>query len=413
MKIFWSWQSDTPSKNNHRLIHDALELAIEKVASDLSLTEAERPEVDHDTKGEPGLVSIVDKIFEKISQAAVFVGDLTFVGQTPAGKMLPNPNVMIELGHAITSLGPEHIILVSNQAYGGKPEDLPFDLRHRRAPISYNLPETASNEDRKKAKQELAKLLAPALLGCLGRSLDAAAKDIVYPVVPARADDRSTWLASNELIQHHNFFNEGGVTSWKVTDAPRFYVRVIPATFDAKITSREVHELRQPNNLNVLHPWRGGDGGVNVHGVVAVGVRDDEAFAVTQWFRKTSEVWAFNNNAVFVDPAGAQKLVPWRAIAKSWHEHLDRTCNFLAQLGVSGPMQIEAGVVGLDDALWEEASGVRHRTFLNEVFLQRAEPKWDPIKQREFLTEAFNLLRDAYNHPLISVDDFLRIVGSN
>lgn len=104
MKVFWSWQSDTLAKNNHFFVRDALTLALQQVANDLDLTEAERPEIDHDTKGEPGLVSIVDTIFEKINQSAVFVGDLTFIGTTEKGKLLPNPNVMIELGHAMTQL---------------------------------------------------------------------------------------------------------------------------------------------------------------------------------------------------------------------------------------------------------------------------------------------------------------------
>lgn len=192
MKVFWSWQSDSPGKNNHYFVRDALDLALKKVADDLDLTEAERPEVDHDTKGEPGLVSIVDTIFEKINQAAVFVGDLTYVGKTEKGKLLPNPNVMIELGHAITVLGPERIILVSNRAYGGRPEDLPFDLRHRRAPISYDLPDTALDEDWKKAQRELVGALASALAGCLGRVFEQAAKTVEYPAAPARPDDRST-----------------------------------------------------------------------------------------------------------------------------------------------------------------------------------------------------------------------------
>ena len=110
MKVFWSWQSDLHSNVSRNFVKDALADAVAKVASDLSLSEAERPEVDHDTKDEPGLVEIVSTIFKKIEGASAFVGDVTPVAKTDKGKLVPNPNVMIELGHALKSLGHEKII---------------------------------------------------------------------------------------------------------------------------------------------------------------------------------------------------------------------------------------------------------------------------------------------------------------
>lgn len=404
MKVFWSWQSDSPGKNNHYFVRDALELALKKVADDLDLTEAERPEVDHDTKGEPGLVSIVDTIFEKINQAAVFVGDLTYVGKTEKGKLLPNPNVMIELGHAITVLGPERIILVSNRAYGGQPEDLPFDLRHRRAPISYDLPDTASNEDRKKAQGELVGALESALAGCLGRVLDQAAKTVEYPAASSRPDDRSTWLDTGKLIEHLDFHHDGKRSTWEVLEAPRFYLRVIPARYDGNMSARDIHDLHL---LNVLSPWVNGDGGVNSLGVVNVGLhRDRTIHAATQWFKKSSEVWAFNCLATFV--RGEQRLLAWREIPKSWREHLGRTLAFLVHIGVTGPFQVEAGVTGLKDSAWPDQIG-RYPALESEVHLLRADAKWEQQTQEQFLTDAFNLLGEAYNRPTFSVEKFLSI----
>lgn len=410
MKVFWSWQSDSFEKHNRFFVRDALAIALKQVADDLDLTEAERPEVDHDTKGEPGLVSIVDTIFEKINQAAVFVGDLTFIGKTDKGKLLPNPNVMIELGHAITSLGPERIILVANRAYGGRPEDLPFDLRHRRAPISYDLPETASSDDRKKAQRELANALASALAGCLGRVLEQSAKAIEYPEAVARPSDRSTWLEAGKPIQHHGFFHEGGLTTWEVLEEPRFYLRVTPARYDRNIRSRDIHDLPQAYRLNTLHPWINGDGGVNSLGVVAVGIsRDQKALAATQWFKATSEVWAFNCNATFIEPEHGQRLLAWGVIPPSWREHLDRTMALLDYIGVRGPLLIEAGVVGLAGALWGSEYGRRYPSLENEIYLKRADAHWEPPTRAQFLTDTFNLLGDAFNQPAFSVEQFLRI----
>lgn len=407
MKVFWSWQSDSLEKNNHFFVRDALALALKQVANDLDLLEAERPEVDHDTKGEPGLVSIVDIIFEKINQAAVFVGDLTYVGKTEKGKLLPNPNVMIELGHAITSLGPERIILVSNRAYGGRPEDLPFDLRHRRAPISYDLPDTASAEDRKKEQRELVGALASALAGCLGRVLEQAANTVEYPATLARTGDRSIWLAMGESIQHCDFYHEGGLTTWEVREEPRFYLRVIPARYEGDKQPREIHDLHK---LNVLRPWNNGDGGVNSLGVVAVGIfRDRKALAATQWFKQTSEVWAFNCCATFIQPDQEQCLLAWGAIPRSWKEHLDQTLAFFDHIGVRGPLLVEAGVTGLKDSMWPGQFGHRYPALANEVYLQHPDAKWEPQTRAQFLTDVFNRLGDAYNQPSVSVEEFLRI----
>jgi hypothetical protein len=98
-------------------------------------------------------------ILEKISSAAIFVGDVTLIGKATMErsflarlfrrfsnrqknldnpKMLPNPNVLLELGYAAHCLGWERVILVMNSHFG-PPEFLPFDLRHRRFPISYHL----------------------------------------------------------------------------------------------------------------------------------------------------------------------------------------------------------------------------------------------------------------------------------
>lgn len=411
MKVFWSWQSDTPAKNNHYFVRDALEIAFEKVATELDLDEASRPEIDHDTKDEPGLVSIVDSIFDKIERAKVFVGDITYVGTTTKGKLLPNPNVMIELGHALTSLGRERIILVANNVYGGKPEDLPFDLRHRRAPITYTLAEGATTAERNKARDALAKALAGALSLSLGKVIEDAAKQANFPAIAAREGDRSTWLASGEKIQHHDYFHNAGIETWEVLEEPRFYMRVIPANFICSMTPREVHDIGTNGGLQKLDPWRNGDGGVNSMGVVQVGFLPDRtATSVTQWFKETGEVWAFNCHASFQQNTSSPRLLAYGVIPKSWRRHLDATLRFMKSLGVTGPLHVEAGVTGIKQVKWGSDFGRHYTCLAEEIHLERAEAKWDDNTQNQFLTDTFNLLCDAYNQPRLTVEQFLALL---
>jgi len=86
MKVFWSWQNDYAPKFNRHFIRNALSEAVERAGDELGLEDAERPELDHDTKNTAGMVEITNTIFRKISRSAVLVADLTPVAATPAGK---------------------------------------------------------------------------------------------------------------------------------------------------------------------------------------------------------------------------------------------------------------------------------------------------------------------------------------
>ena len=98
----YSWQSDTPGKTGHYLIRDAL--ALERLAEDLALDEAERPELDHDTKGIQGAPPIMETILAKIDKSDVFVADVTLTGKTENDKPVINSNVAIELGYALKAV---------------------------------------------------------------------------------------------------------------------------------------------------------------------------------------------------------------------------------------------------------------------------------------------------------------------
>lgn len=56
---------------------------------------------------------------------------MTIINGDYAGRKTPNPNVMIELGYAIKSLGWDRIILLYDKDLG-EIEELPFDINHRR-----------------------------------------------------------------------------------------------------------------------------------------------------------------------------------------------------------------------------------------------------------------------------------------
>jgi hypothetical protein len=151
--IFYSWQSDTRAAANRTLIQDALEAAAKDLRADDSI--AVEPVVDRDTLAVPGAPNIAATILEKIDSSTAVVADVTIVNPDSKGRPCPNPNVLIELGHALKSLGERRLILVQNVALGG-PELLPFDLRQKRV-LTYNMPPDAASrvEERRRLQAGL------------------------------------------------------------------------------------------------------------------------------------------------------------------------------------------------------------------------------------------------------------------
>lgn len=156
--IFYSWQSDSASKTNHRFIKEALEVAVNRLVADGHVEEA--PRVDHDTQGVHGDPDIFPTILRKIDECDVFIADVTIVATTAEGKNVPNPNVLLELGYAYNAAGTGRIIKIMNDSYGNPKEGLPFDLAHKRWPYTYTLPEDADKQTREKVKESVAKDLA-------------------------------------------------------------------------------------------------------------------------------------------------------------------------------------------------------------------------------------------------------------
>lgn len=94
LKIFFSWQSDTPTNTGRNFIERALERAQKIVQADAEVEAAIREQgfgVDRDTIGEPGSPPIVDTIFKKIDLAAIFAPDLTLLASDSTSDRLRIP----------------------------------------------------------------------------------------------------------------------------------------------------------------------------------------------------------------------------------------------------------------------------------------------------------------------------------
>jgi hypothetical protein len=84
VKIFWSWQSDTPGKTGRHFVRDVLQAVVDDLKQSLEVKERAAIHLDHDRKGVRGSPDLARVILEKIEQSVVFVADVTPVGITVA-----------------------------------------------------------------------------------------------------------------------------------------------------------------------------------------------------------------------------------------------------------------------------------------------------------------------------------------
>jgi hypothetical protein len=212
--VFYAWQSDTDSKCNRYFIRDALRSALLQLSRDETVEDS--PRLDHDTDGVPGTPSISDTIFEKIAKSRIFVGDVTSIGEC-GKKRPPNPNVMIELGYALHAVSSENVLLVMNLAHGTV-EDLPFDLRNRRFPISYRLESSASKDDKRSIQKELTTQFATAIAAILKiRETPVSTRNLKVRCNPS-------WNVRRLYVQIQLFNSGPGpifVESWFVDRGPK------------------------------------------------------------------------------------------------------------------------------------------------------------------------------------------------
>lgn len=148
-KIFYSWQSDLPGNKTRNFIRECIDEAIE-LAQETETIEAERDEATMGTTGSPDIVAT---LFSKIDNCDLFIADLSFcfTEDLHHNKKSPNPNVMVELGYAVKTLGWERIICLCNTDYGNQ---YPFDIAHNRI-TDFSL----EGKSRKEVKSDISKII--------------------------------------------------------------------------------------------------------------------------------------------------------------------------------------------------------------------------------------------------------------
>nr|WP_294553015.1 hypothetical protein [uncultured Rhodopila sp.] len=303
LKIFFSWQADVPRKSGRDFIESALQTAVREVSGEIDIQEADRSPfaIDSDTRGVGGTPPIVDTIFKKIDAAAIVLVDLTLTGTRFDGKRrAPNPNVLIEYGWALKSVGHTRIVTIMNSAFSDSEDVLPFDLAHLRRPFEFKLSLDADEPTRTRVRKELAGFLSKAIRVIR----DSGDLNDLLPKLPATVP----FLANAPQDGPARYRPRGkrlGITDSIVTggrdvlmqDGPAMWLRLMPA-FDPGMrwTALDLRGAILAHlsplgsfELNGYSPFRADDG----FGTYSSLGKDEPAKASAILF-DTGEVWTIN-----------------------------------------------------------------------------------------------------------------------
>jgi hypothetical protein len=312
--------------------------------------------------------------------------------------------VLIELGWALSQLGPDRIVAVLNPAHGYQAEDLPFHIRHRRA-LTYRLAADADMATRKTAKGELTGDLTGALRTNLRQYVDEQAAALEIEGVPAKPDDPSIWATASDRLEHHDML--GRMTSHALPSCPRGYIRIIPAGWKSGVPAvRVIADMRHEEAVQPLvEGLRSGDFGACEEGYVRywlTGMASDDEFEtrnVAMWFDQTGEFWVIHGTAIDEWKQGRHALRA-EALIRGWHHGLRQAMAIYNRLGADHARKVEAGLVGVRGVLWPSrfrSDSIPARK--GQCALTRQLHNWNEDAQRQFLTDAYNKVRDLFGLP--------------
>lgn len=420
MKVFWSWQDDSPGKTNRHFIKAALEAAVAALAGEYELEDADRPALDHDTKGVPGAAEIVPVLMDKIANSAVFVADVTPIAKTADGKALPNANVMIELGWSLNKPGWARQIYVLNTASGYKPADLPFDIRGRRV-LCYTLAETADGKARESARKVLIGDLTAAIRTNLDQHLEDEAAARPIPGTPAKADEPSLWEGADKGFSHQDSFARTLWTPVTIPAGPRAYLRVIPGGWRAEPPDVSTIGRLDPGIApDAPTHQSGGDFGPTKEGYVRYWISSAmnaprQSEDLTMYFEDTGEFWMVTGSPIITYSGSHKRGVDLAMVFRGWASALRRVNFIFDHFGALPVRRAEVGFTGFDDVQfpggWHQAARPPARR--PELRFDRTLRDWSAEAQEAFLIEALAKVFRLFGATPLPHVDAVKFVANN
>jgi hypothetical protein len=413
MKVFWSWQADTPGATGRFFIRDALLSAIEYLR--------EQPEILEPTEREPappgpnrgsdlGQPDLLEPILDKIEEASVFIADVTTAGQVPVdpraapgqsrARKLIDADVAIEIGYAAGALPRSALLTVMNTYYGDS-RWLPAVLRRRADPITYTLAPSAGSEERDNAFRTLQVQFIDALkpFAVSTPAVEVRRGPVEFePFEPVF--NPATFFSRYETLATAG---EGGEQEFNFPSTRVAYLRFYP-NYASKTVGPTllgaVFDKRMPCPMSLGYAPQFGS---NVHGRITFEYEGQALItALTQGF-PNGELWGistqlFTRQAIrrlVTDQRKTQIVIPVVATEKVYLRSLRNYVQVAAAFGFTPPYTIVVGMVGIKEAYLAVPGGLFNNGELAGPIVQ------DTFQQKHVLestddTALKNLLRRVF-----------------
>jgi hypothetical protein len=416
MKIFWSWQSDTPGKIGRFLIRDALKGAIDQLKQSTEIEEPTREalHVDQDIQDVTGSPDLARTIFEKIGESEVMVADVTPIGSVShpddtdgktLGKKLINSNVAIELGYALHALTDRKVLLVLNTYYG-RHEDLPFDLRHKGGSITFNLAPVANPQDIQEQKKRLKERFVGALKPYVEKT-GTSAPSLAFPETPATFT-KAAYFKKGEVLAKANSRRQRELT-YSYDDDSLCYLRIIPnSPLKVRLPLAMLKDVAHRAPLftcnHVVLADHNEYGAIGFAPAANLSISTASIEASTQLF-ENGEVWSVGAGLIKKEPAGEPSgskypYLPTLLFEQLYYDTLRSLVDLAGQhLGVGPACRVELGLVGTK-GIWLPVT-VSQATYwwgpiLKPEIVHRATlTDADPVAFDSLLLDFFSLVYDA------------------
>ncbi len=395
MKIFYSWQSDTPNAIGRSFIRSALDSAVSRVSEEMKLDEADRPTVDQDTQGVMGSPAIAETIFGKIRESAVVVVDVTLVAERVQEEKLISSNVAYELGYAHGYHGDQVLLAVMNVHYG-LPEELPFDLKHRRWPVRFDLAPESSESRRRKVRSELATELAR----ILKLYLEKRPPEKRHERSGSTANPATYWQEGELLIQIQGSRIRGrSLDAGFEINQPLMYLRIWPDEPLAELSGRELADYRTTSIEPLAGRLPGHSHSRNKYGAIAYYADEGgELYSCTQVL-KNREIWGVQAYFLRGRKDKDFDFVPTSAfeegIIHSLHTYLRAASELL---GYPNVVHMEAGLVNVEGFFLAMPNSYVERFWgplFEDVSVRSTINRLDPESRVVALLSVFDAVFDA------------------
>ena len=370
MKLFWSWQADTPATTGRNFVRDALIAAIDYLGEQPDLLEP--TERDYHAAPPAGSDRGLDHagplttILDKIDAAKVVVADVSTAGFFPVDPRAPRPpgrprklinsDVAVEIGYATGALPPGALLLVLNTHYGDE-KGLPLNLRHLPSPVLYSLTPTPTRDEREAAFDLLKVQFIDALKPFVAtpvRSFGMRGEPEEFEPVSHRSSP-ATFFARDETLA---VAGETGDQLFNFPSVRVAYLRFYPQFAGAWVGPARLADVFRNRLASPMGTDAPASLSENLHGWIAYD-HDGTGLitALTQGF-SSGELWGataqiFTRQSIrrlVTDQRRTQIVIPAIALERLYLQTLRSYVKIAAALGCAPPYTVVVGLVGLKES---------------------------------------------------------------